>query len=196
MPFELKTAPPIFQRKMDSIFGSYKNFILVYVDDILVFSNNMREHLGHLQQVFKLFVYNRIIIIRKKMELCKNSINFLGVVIGDEKIKLQPHIAIKVLEMPDRLDKTKDLQKFLGLLNYARNFIKDLGKITRPLYSKIGSTGQNTFNVEDIKLVQQLKRMIQDFPDLAPPLETDYLIVEIDESLQGWGSILKAKPNK
>ena len=70
---------------------------MVYVDDILVFSNNMREHLWHLQWVFKLFVDNGIIISRKKMELCKNSINFLGVVIGDGRIKLQPHIAKKCL---------------------------------------------------------------------------------------------------
>ena len=45
MPFGLKTAPAIFQRKMDRIFRDYKNFVLVYVDDILVFSNNMRENL-------------------------------------------------------------------------------------------------------------------------------------------------------
>ena len=94
---------------MDGIFGDYKNFVLVYIDNILVFSNNMREYLGHLQQVFKLFVDNEIIISRKKMKLCKNNINLLGVVIGDGRIKLQPHIAKRVLEMPDRLDKTKDL---------------------------------------------------------------------------------------
>ncbi|MCF8704118.1 reverse transcriptase family protein, partial [Corynebacterium sp. MC-02] len=141
MPFGLKTAPPIFQRKMDEIFGEYKKFVLVYVDDILVFSRDLQEHLGHLQTVFRLFVNKGIIISKKKMELCKTHINFLGITLGDGKIKLQPHIAKKVLEMPDKLDKTKDLQKFLGLVNYARNFIKDLGKIAGPLYSKTGGKG-------------------------------------------------------
>lgn len=55
MPFGLKTAPPIFQRKMDQIFGGYKNFVLIYVDDILVFSKNIKEHLGHLQTVLLIF---------------------------------------------------------------------------------------------------------------------------------------------
>lgn len=70
----------------------------------------MREHLGHLHTIFKLFIDNGIIIIKKKMKLCKTHICFLGVIIGDGKIKLQPHIAKKVLEMPDKLDKTKDLK--------------------------------------------------------------------------------------
>ena len=95
MSFGLKTAPPIFQRKMDSIFGEYKRFVLVYVDDILVFSKDIKEHLGHLQTVFRLFVENGIIISKKKKELCKNYINFLGVVLGEGKIKLQPHMAKK-----------------------------------------------------------------------------------------------------
>lgn len=71
MPFGFKTAPPIFQRKMDEIFREYKRFILVYVDDILVFSKDMQEHLGHLQIIFRLFVNKGIIISKKKMELYK-----------------------------------------------------------------------------------------------------------------------------
>ena len=51
------------------------------------------------------------------MELCKNLIKFLGVKFGNGSIKLQPHIVKKVREMPDKLDKIKDLQKFLGILN-------------------------------------------------------------------------------
>lgn len=59
--------------------------------------------------------------------------------------------------MPDKLNNLKDLQKFLGIINYARPFIKDLGKIAGPLYSKTGTKGQKKFNIEDIKLVQKIK---------------------------------------
>lgn len=85
---------------MDDMFGEYKIFVLVYIDDILVFSQNMQEYLGHLQIVFRLFIKYEIIISKKKMKLCKTHINFLGVTLGDEKIKLQPQIAKKVLDMP------------------------------------------------------------------------------------------------
>lgn len=87
--------------------------------------------------------------------------------------------------MPDKLDKTKDLQKFLGLVNYARNFIKDLEKISGPLYSKVGGKGQKFFNTEDIKLLQKIKKRVKNIPDLNIPLEIDYLILETDGSLQG-----------
>ena len=60
------------------------------------------------------------------MQLFQQTIEFLGVIIGNSKILLQPHISKKILTFPDKIEKTKELQKFLGLLNYARPFIKNL----------------------------------------------------------------------
>lgn len=86
------------------------------------------------------------------MKLCKNYIIFLGIILGEGKIKLQPHIAKKILDMPNRLNSLKDLQIFLEIINYVRPFIKDLGKLVGPLYSKTGSKGQRNFNIEDIRI--------------------------------------------
>ncbi len=98
--------------------------------------------------------------------------------------------------MPNKLDNTKNLQKILGLVNYARNFIKDLEKLAGPLYFKTGSKGKKHFNIKDIKLVQQIKEKVKNIPELSISLETDYLILETDGSFQGWGAVLKARPNK
>ena len=87
--------------------------------------------------------------------------------------------------MPDKLNNLKDLQKFLGIVNYARPFIKDLGKIAGPLYSKTGNKGQRNFNIEDIKLVQKIKEKIKNILDLNMPLESDYLIIETDGNFEG-----------
>jgi len=103
------------------------------------------------------------------MELWKSLIKILGVEIGNGRIKLQPHIAKKVLDMPDKLDNTKELQKKIGILNYARNFIKDLGKVVGPLYSKTGTHGQKTFNTEDIKSVQKLKKWLKIYQTYLSP---------------------------
>lgn len=132
MPFGLKNAPSIFQRKMDDIFLKHKRFVITYIDDILGFSKSKQEHRGHLQIVISEFINHGIIIRKKKMVLFKQQIEFLGVIIGDGRIKLQPHIAQMALEFPDKLENLKQIQQFLGLVNYARSFIKDLGKIAGP----------------------------------------------------------------
>ena len=118
MPFGLKNAPSIFQRKMDSIFNKY-NFILVYIDDILIFSPDKNSHIDHLYLALKEFINNGITISKKKMVLNKPHIEFLGMELGDGKIRLQPHKVKKILDYPDKLEDTKQLQSFLGILSYA-----------------------------------------------------------------------------
>jgi len=150
IPFGLKNAPQIFQRKMDNIFGNYKEFMCTYIDDVL----------------------------------------------GNGKIRLQPHISQKILSFQDKMEDIKILRAFLGLLNYARNFIKDLGKYTTLLYNKTFLIGQRKFNTEDIKLVQKIKEMVNNLLYLSLPLDSDYLVIECDDCEQGWGAILKKKKNK
>ncbi|KAL4579631.1 hypothetical protein LXL04_015785 [Taraxacum kok-saghyz] len=148
MSFGLKNAPSIFQRKMEDIFNKHKDFAIVYIDDILVFSKNRQEHRGHLQIIFSEFIRHGLIITQK------------------------------ALEFPDKLEDLK------------------FGKIAGPLYSKTSITGQIYFNQEDVKLVQTLKEKIKNLPELALPLDTDYLIIETDGCSQGWGAVLCCKPNK
>ena len=94
------------------------------------------------------------------------------------------------------MEDIKTLRAFLGLLNYARNFIKDLGKYTTPLYNKTSLTGQRKFNTEDIKLVQKIKEMVNNLPYLSLPLDSDYLVIECDGCEQGWGAIMEiCKPD-
>ena len=73
------------------------------------------------------------------MKLFQPTIEFLEVIIGDGKILLQPHISEKILTFPVKIEETKELHKFLGLLNYSRPFIKNLSRIADPLFSKVGS---------------------------------------------------------
>jgi len=196
MPFGLKNAPQIFQRKMDNIFGEYKNFTCTYIDDVLVFSKTKEEHYLHLKQILHVFEKYGLIISKSKIEVCKNYISFLGAEIGNGKIKLQPHTAQKIIDFPDKMEDIKTLRSFLGLLNYARGYIKDLGKYTSPLYNKTSLTGQRKFNSEDIKLVKEIKEKVKNLPELSLPLDSDYLVIECDGCELGWGAILKKKKNK
>jgi len=170
--------------------------VLVYIDDILVFSKNKQDHIGHLQVVFAELINHGIIISKKKMELFKPHIKFLGAEIGEGKIKLQDHISRKILDFEEKILNTEELQKFLGLVNYARAYIKDISKVIRPLYSKTNLKGQKHFNIEDIKQVKKVEEMVKNLPLLRLPLDADYMIIESDGSDLGWGAILLRKPNK
>uniref|UniRef100_A0A8R7PNA8 Reverse transcriptase domain-containing protein n=1 Tax=Triticum urartu TaxID=4572 RepID=A0A8R7PNA8_TRIUA len=83
---------------MQNIFSENQAFILVYVDDLLVFSKTYKEHITHLEVFFRKVEQNGLILSKKKMEICKEKINFLGHEIGEGKIYLQEHIAKKILE--------------------------------------------------------------------------------------------------
>uniref|UniRef100_A0A453E316 Reverse transcriptase RNase H-like domain-containing protein n=1 Tax=Aegilops tauschii subsp. strangulata TaxID=200361 RepID=A0A453E316_AEGTS len=79
------------------------------------------------------------------MEICKEKINFLGHEIGEGKIYLQEHIAKKILEFPDNMSDKKVLQQFLGIVNYARNYIDNLAKLAGPLCAKLRKSGQKLY---------------------------------------------------
>lgn len=196
MPLGLKNAPALFQRKMQNIFNENQAFILVYVDDLLVFSKSYKEHIAHLEVFFRKVEQNGLILSKKKMEICKEKINFLGHEIGEGKIHLQEHIAKKILQFPDSMNDKKVLQQFLGIVNYARNYIDNLAKLAGPLYAKLRKNGQRYFNSEDIKLVKAIKEKVKNLKPLELPLEDYYFIIETDASKVGWGAILKQKPNK
>jgi ribonuclease HI len=196
MPLGLKNAPALFQRKMQNIFNENQEFILVYIDDILIFSRSYKEHIAHLEIFFRKVEQHGLILSKRKMEICKEKINFLGHEIGDGKIHLQDHIAKKILQFPDVMNDKKTLQQFLGIVNYARNYIENLAKLAGPLYAKLRKNGQKHFNSEDIKLVRNIKERVKDLKPLELPLDDNYFIIETDASELGWGAILKQKPHK
>ena len=122
MPFGLKHAPSKFQKVMDSIFKPYADWLLAYIDDLLIFSKNLNDHFRHLKIFMKLVKNNGIVLSKKKMELCKTNIKFLGHEIENGQIALQKHALEFADKFPDViLDKTQ-LQRFLGCLNYVSNF--------------------------------------------------------------------------
>lgn len=196
MPFGLKNAPALFQRKMQNIFNENQAFILVYIDDLLIFSKTYKEHIAHLETFFRKVEQHGLILSKKKMEICKEKINFLGHEIGEGKIYLQEHIAKKIMQFPDIMNDKKTLQQFLGIVNYARNYIENLAKLAGPLYAKLRKNGQKYFNSEDIKLVKIIKEKVKDLKPLELPLDDHYFIIETDASEIGWGAILKQKPHK
>ena len=120
-PFGLKNAGQDFQRLMDEILGDLPR-VFVYIDDILVASNTLEEHLADLKQVFETLAANGLVVQRPKCVLGKQSIEFLGYHVDQTGISPLPDrvIAIKATKPPTTI---KELQRFLGMVGYYRRFI-------------------------------------------------------------------------
>ena len=120
-PFGLKNAGQDFQRLMDAILGDIP-YCFVYIDDILVASSTPKEHLKHLNIIFKILEDNGLVINRAKCVLGKSELDFLGYHVDSTGISPLPDRieAIRAAQTPTTI---KELQRFLGLINYYRRFI-------------------------------------------------------------------------
>ncbi|KAL0346703.1 UNVERIFIED_CONTAM: putative enzymatic polyprotein [Sesamum calycinum] len=119
LPMGLANAPQIFQRKMDNLFKDYFEFMFVYIDDILIASKNMKDHIKHLEIFSDACHKEGLVLSEKKATIAVNKIEFLGILIDEAGIELQEHIVEKIRNFPDVLKDKKQLQSFLGVVNFA-----------------------------------------------------------------------------
>ncbi|KAL0440119.1 UNVERIFIED_CONTAM: putative enzymatic polyprotein [Sesamum latifolium] len=143
LPMRLANAPQIFQRKMDNLFKDYFEFIFVYIDGILIASKNMKGHIKHLEIFSDACHKEGLVLSEKKATIAVNKIEFLGILIDEIGIELQDQIVEKICNFPNVLKDKKHLQSFLGVVNFAGIFIKDLEKYKkdfRPLLKQMESS--------------------------------------------------------
>jgi hypothetical protein len=118
MPFGLRNAPGTFQRVMDKILKEYiDKFVVVYIDDILIYSNSFEDHLTHLTRVLKKLKDNNLIIKLKKCRFAEENIEFLGHVIGKDGIKPDPNKIIKITQLKPPTN-VRGVRSILGLCSY------------------------------------------------------------------------------
>ena len=113
---------------MDKILSDYSSFIVVYINDMLICSDNEKYHEKHLNIFITPCKEHGIVLSKKKVEIKKKEIEFIGMIIDSKDIKLQSHIAEKIKDFPNELRTKEMIHKFLGCLNYSFDFIKDLAK--------------------------------------------------------------------
>ncbi|KAG6532120.1 hypothetical protein ZIOFF_005958 [Zingiber officinale] len=131
------------------------------------------------------------------MKVAQPEIEFLGVVIGNRRIRLQQHIIKKIIDFDEEVLTTlKGLRSFLGILNYAKSHIPNLSRLLGPLYSKTSPHGDRRFKSSDWAIIKEVKTLVQTLPDLELPPERAYIIIETDGSMEGWGGVCKWKPSK
>ena len=99
----LKVAPSLFQERIELIFYPCREFVLIYIDDILIFSANIKEHVQHVNWFLDLYKEFGLVLSITKSSLCAPSTDFLGITISNGTINLQPHVLTKIAEFPNQL---------------------------------------------------------------------------------------------
>ena len=133
MPFGLCNAPSTFQALMNDILGPYlRKFVLVFFDDILIYSKTWNQHLDHIQKIFSILQKSAVYLKKSKCSFGQTTVGYLGHIISDMgvAVDLEKIQAISSWPQPTTV---KQLKGFLGLAGYYKKFIKDFGTIARPL---------------------------------------------------------------
>ncbi|KAG0437017.1 Retrovirus-related Pol polyprotein from transposon opus [Dictyocoela muelleri] len=188
MPFGLCNAPTTFQLTMENILKGVSN-VFIYLDDILVFSENRTEHFKHLEIVLNRLIEAGVSINFEKSKFGLESVNYLGHVITSCGIK--PEIS-KVETFEQRPIKTKKhLERILWFFNWFRPFIQNLSIKTSTLYDKLKNTKRYVnLNDEDRKIINEIFQVIKQQPNLHYPNFNLPFDLNCDASDKGIGSIL------
>jgi hypothetical protein len=122
MPFGLKNAPSEFQNIMNDIFTPFTNFSIVYIDDVLIFSKSIEQHLKHLHTFVQIIKNNGLVVSPNKISLFQNNIRFLGHNIVQNTITPINTSLQFADKFPDEIKDKNQLQRFLGSLNYISDY--------------------------------------------------------------------------
>ncbi|KAL2247087.1 UNVERIFIED_CONTAM: Enzymatic polyprotein [Sesamum indicum] len=136
-----------------------------------------------------------LVLSEKKATIAVNKIEFLGILIDETGIELQDHIVEKIRNFPDVLKDKKQLQSFLGVVNFAGIFIKDLARYRKDFRPLLKETESSKWKWEEIhtKRVRELKQVCSNLPKLAIPQDRDELVVYTDANDYRWAAVLMKK---
>jgi hypothetical protein len=152
MSFGLTNAPAYFTYLMNKVFMEYLDkFVVVFIDDILIFSKNEEDHDEHLRVVLLKLRENQLFAKLSKYEFWLKEVSFLGHIISEGEISVDPSKVKDVLSWKTPQN-VFDIRSFLGLVGYCRRFIKEFSKISKPMTELLtkGNTFEWTASVKPI----------------------------------------------
>ena len=203
MPFGATNAPATFQRLMEGCLGDLNlNWCIIYLDDVIVYSQTPEEHLKRLEAVFKKLSAYGLKLKPSKCTFFQEEITYLGHLITADGIATDPKKVQVVKDWPT-LETAGDVRSFLGLVGYYRRFIEGFSQIVKFLYqltkgieSQTKKTAKKTFIKWDEKeeeYFETLKEACTTAAILAYPDYSLPFILHTDSSTDGLGAVLYQK---
>ena len=169
MPFGLTNAPAVFMDLMNQLFRPYLDtFVVIFIDDILIYSPSEEAHAEHLRIVLSILRKNKLYAKFSKCEFWLSEVRFLGHVVSAKGISVDPS-KIESVKGWARPTTVTEIRSFLGLAGYYRRFIKDFSRIARPMtqLTRKGVKFEWTQKCEESFLL--LKELLTTAPILITP---------------------------
>ena len=189
MPFGLKNAPSVFQRFVDMIFSDLRPFIHVYIDDVIVFSNTIEDHVKHLDIVFQRLSDYGLTIQERKCAFFLNTIHYLGFEFDVTGYRPLPRVLPQFAEYPVPTDK-KTVQKFLGTVNFYRSHIPELASIASPIYDLLKKKTKFVWSNNCQKAFDLLCKLLSSRITLVPFSDDGPIVLQTDASSVALGAVL------
>ncbi len=193
MPFGLCNAPSTFQRLMETVLTTlHWTTCLVYLDDIIIFSKTVEEHLSRLKEVFERLRQAGLKLKPSKCCLLRKYVHFLGHIVSAKGLEVDPKKTECVSKWPTPRN-PKELKQFLGLASYYRRFVLNFAHTARPLYRLTEKGRQWSWTTECEEAFCGLKAKLTSAPILVYPRFDLPFIIDCDASNNGLGAILSQK---
>ncbi|MEG0619293.1 MAG: reverse transcriptase domain-containing protein [Bacilli bacterium] len=195
MPLGLINAPYTFQKAMNRLFRNYLYKIcVVYLDDILVFSNNKEEHYTHLELILNKLQEANLFINLEKSEFLKEKIKFLGLEVCNGSIYIQKEQLERLMNIkcPSTI---KELRRCLGVFGFFRKFIPNYAVITEPLTNRLRKQNFRIGEIE-IEALKNLKEEIKkNYKLILPNFKEEFIIYTDSSNTHISGVLMQKKLN-
>jgi hypothetical protein len=190
MPFGLTNAPASFQGIMNTIFSPLlRKSVLVFMDDIMIYSHTLEDHVKHLHQVFNILQDNHFLIKKSKCVFGQQKLEYLGHLITARGVANEPS-KISVVQQWPLPSNAKQLREFWGLIGYYRRFIRHYGLINSSLTQLLKKGVQFQWTTKTQEAFEVSKQALVQAPILAVPDFSKPFTVEIDASDLGFEVVL------
>ena len=190
LPFGLNSAPGVFQATMTRVLSDLLwTICVVYIDDILIYSDTWEEHLEAIDKVLQRLIQANLKIKLSKCEFARTQLQYLGHIINSQGIATDPKKveAIRLWAPPKTV---KELEQFLGTVNYYAKFIPNFSHLASPLFQLKKKGVKWEFTEERLQAFNQLKEALCSAPVLRHPDFTKEFILTTDASGYGLGATL------
>jgi len=189
-PFGVTNAPGVFMEYMNRIFHPYLDqFVVVFIDDILVYSKSEEEHVEHLRIVLQILKEKQLFAKLSKCEFWLREVSFLGHVISKGGIAVDP-LKVDVVMQWESPKSVLEVRSFLGLAGYYRRFIEGFSKLALPLMQLTRKGQAYVWDSKCENSFLELKKRLTSAPVLISPNPKESFVVYCDASKMGLGGVL------